>query len=131
MASTVCSREDRQHQRPPAAINTTAPPPPDRSPAPTRWRAGRSPPGAPAAARATSRPPCRAHRRAAAPAPPRASPAPPALTSRPREPRILAFQEIAAGVNTDGGLKVAFDSLTGIYGCRDPGLKRDFQSPAW
>jgi hypothetical protein len=57
--------------------------PSDRSPAPTRWREGRSPRGAPAAARARSWPPCRARRRAAAPAPPRASPAPlPAVSLR-------------------------------------------------
>src|SRR5882672_9371610 len=63
---------------------TDAPAPPDRSPTPTRWRAGRSPPGALAAARARSRPPRRARRRAVALAPPRASPVPPAPAPRPR-----------------------------------------------
>src|SRR5438034_10006856 len=51
---------------------------------PTRWRAGRTRPGGPAAAPARLRPPCRAPRRAAAPAPPLASPAPPAPAPRPR-----------------------------------------------
>ena len=54
------------------------------SPTPTRWRAGRTRPGAPAAPRATSRSPCRARRRAAAPAPPRVSPAPRAPAPTPR-----------------------------------------------
>jgi tetratricopeptide (TPR) repeat protein len=58
-------------------------PPPDRAPAPTRWRADRTRPGAPAAVRGRSRPPCRARRRAAVPPPPHASPAPPAPGPRP------------------------------------------------
>jgi hypothetical protein len=58
--------------------------PPDRSPTPTRWRAGRTRPGGPPAARARLRPPCRVPRRAVAPAPARSSPAPPAPAPRPR-----------------------------------------------